>query len=55
MIDRQIIFRKEDIGHTMRVPLSNSSKEMVFSGAESCGGIHNTSDARTVAVVKARA
>ncbi len=41
----QIILRKEDLGNTMWVPLSNSSKEVIISGAESCGGIHDTSNA----------
>ncbi len=46
-----IILRKEDLGDTMCVLFSNSSKEMTVSGAESCGGVHDTSNAWAIAIV----
>ncbi len=51
----QIILRKEDLGDTIWVLLSNSSKEVIISGAESCSGIHNTSNAWAMAIIGNRA
>ena len=47
----QIILGKEDLGSTMWVPLSNISKKMKVSGAESCGCIHDTPNAWAMAIV----
>ncbi len=52
--NRQVILRKVDLGDIVWVPLSNSSKEMIVSSAESCCGVHNTSNAWALAVVEIR-
>ncbi len=47
----QIILRKDNLGNTMWVLLSNSSEEVIISGAESRGGIQDTLNAWAMAII----
>jgi hypothetical protein len=53
--NRQVILRKEFLGDTVWVLLSNISKEMTVSCAKSCCSVHKTSNARALAVVEVKA
>jgi hypothetical protein len=49
--DGAVVLRKKYFCNTLGVLLCKSSKEMVVTGAESGGGIHNTTTAWAAAVV----
>ncbi len=50
--DGGVVLRKKYFFNTLGVPLCKISKEMIVSGAESGGGIHDTTNACSAAVVQ---